>query len=86
LVSALEPAAGIAGFGGLRCDRHPRGGKTQVMPRYARRRVAEGWRLAAWVDASDEVSMLAGLVLVAVAVSKGVASDDVHALGLAVLH
>ena len=61
-------------------------GKTQVAAAYARRRIAGGWRLVAWVDASDEASLLAGLALVAVAAGVGPAGEDARVLAAGVRH
>jgi hypothetical protein len=55
-------------------------GKTQVAAAVARRRIAERWRLVAWVDASDEASLLAGLARMAVAAGLGPAGEDVRVL------
>ena len=61
-------------------------GKTQVAAAYGRRRIAEGWRLVAWVDASGEASLLAGLALVAVAAGVGAADEDPRVLAAGVRH
>lgn len=58
-------------------------GKTQVAAAYARRRIAEEWRLVAWVDASDEASLLA---VVAVAAGVGTAGEDARVLAAGVRH
>ena len=55
-------------------------GKTQVAASYARRRIAEGWRMVAWVDANGEASLLGGLTLVAVAAGVGSSGEDARVL------
>jgi hypothetical protein len=64
-------------------------GKTHLAAAYARARLAERWRLVAWVNAGDQASMLADLT--AVADALGLIDDDAsHGpsdnLGLLVRH
>jgi CO dehydrogenase nickel-insertion accessory protein CooC1 len=62
-------------------------GKTQIAAAYARRRIAEGWRLVAWVDASEEASLLAGLGQVATAAGHlRAAGEDARVLAAGVRH
>jgi hypothetical protein len=61
-------------------------GKTQIAAAYARRRIAEGSRLVAWVDASEEASLLAGLGQVATAAGIGAAGEDARVLAAGVRH
>ena len=59
-------------------------GKTQVAAAYARRRIAERWRLVAWIDATSAAPVLAGLAQVAVAAGLGPAGEDAGVLAAGV--
>jgi hypothetical protein len=61
-------------------------GKTQLAAAYARRRIAEGWRLVAWVDASNMASVLAGLAQVAAVAGVGSADEDARVLAKGLRH
>src|SRR5579863_6902742 len=61
-------------------------GKTQLAAAYARARLAEDWRLVAWVNAADPGSLQAGLAAAAEAAGLAVASGDVGEAGRVVRH
>ena len=63
-------------------------GKTQLTAAYARARLADNWRLIAWVNARDSETMLAGLVAVAEAAGLSVGGSRPQAadVGQAVRH
>ena len=63
-------------------------GKTQLTAAYARARLADNWRLIAWVNARDSETMLAGLVAVAEAAGLSVGRSRPQAadVGQAVRH
>jgi tetratricopeptide (TPR) repeat protein len=63
-------------------------GKTQLAAAYARARLADNWRLIAWVNARDSETLLAGLAAVAEAAGLSVGGSRPHAadVGQAVRH
>ena len=63
-------------------------GKTQLAAAYARARLADNWRLIAWVNARDRDSLLAGLAAVAEAtgLAAGGSRPDAADAGQAIRH
>ena len=61
-------------------------GKTHLAAAYARAKLAERWRLVAWINAEDLGGVLAGLADVAAGLGLGAGEGDAEAAGRAVRH
>jgi len=61
-------------------------GKTHLAAAYARAKLADRWRLVAWVNAEDEAGVLAGLAEVAAALGLAEGAGDAVAAGRLVRH
>jgi hypothetical protein len=60
-------------------------GKTHLAAAYARARLADGWRLVAWINAEEESGLLTGLAEVAAGLGLAAGTEDA-AVGRAVRH
>ncbi len=61
-------------------------GKTHLAAAYARAKLADRWRLVAWVNAEDQAGVLAGLAEAAAALGLAAHAGDAVAAGRAVRH
>ncbi len=61
-------------------------GKTHMAAAYARAKLAEGWRLVAWVNAEDAGGVPTGLAEVAAALGLAAGAGDTQTAGQAVRH
>ena len=61
-------------------------GKTHLAAAYARAKLAQGWRLVAWVNAEDQAGVLAGLAELATSLGLAAGAGDAVAAGRAVRH
>ena len=61
-------------------------GKTHLAAAYARARLADGWRLVAWINAEEESGLLTGLAEVAAGLGLAAGTEDAAAVGRAVRH
>ena len=61
-------------------------GKTELAAAYARSRIADGWRMVAWIDASDSARLLNGLTEAATRLRLIEKSGDLTASATAVRH
>src|SRR5262249_41960936 len=61
-------------------------GKTQVAAAYARLRMTEGWRLVAWVNASDMATVLNGIGEIATRLGVSDPDGDLETAAAAVRH
>lgn len=61
-------------------------GKTHAAAAYARARIADGWRLVAWIHAEDDGAVLGGLRAVAAELGIDNAGRDSASIGRAVRH
>ena len=76
----------VAGHGGACGDRDAGGGQDAPGAAYARAKLAERWRLVAWINAEDLGGVLAGLAEVAAGLGLAAGRGDAEAAGRAVRH